>query len=132
MDIQDYQKATGLIYVIERMLKSEVFTPEERNEMQKEAQLLRQAQREYNQKSQELENIIEDRVQERIARLNRTEPARIEQLEKQLSQQKNDMEYVCDAIKSFILENGMNIKDFELRYNIKISEDRTQKHTQER
>lgn len=59
-------------------------------------------------------------MQERIASLNRTEPRHIKKLEQDLSQAKNELEYVCDAIERCLKDNGINIQEFERIYKVNL------------
>lgn len=126
MSIEDYQKATGQTAAINRLLDSPIYTPKERLDMQCAADASMQAKKAYDRKNAELEQIIEQRVKERIALLNRTEPRKIEQLQKQLSQARNDLDYVCDMVKMFMHDNGFSIKDFEQCYGVSLTDDHNQ------
>lgn len=126
MSIEDYQKATGQTAAINKLLNSPIYTPKERLDMQCAADASMQAKKAYENKSAELEQIIEQRVKERIALLNRTEPRKIEQLQKQLSQARNDLDYVCDMVKMFMRDNGFSIKDFEQCYGVSLTDDHNQ------
>lgn len=121
MNMKDYQNATGQVAAVKRVLDDPVYTPQERADMQRQADAMRQSKQAYDKKVQELDDIVEKRVQDRIALLNRTEPEQIKRLEKQLNRARNDLDYVVDAVKMFLQDNGLSIKDFERDYGVKIS-----------
>lgn len=115
-----YQEAVGQVAAIKRLLDDPIYTPRERIEMQQATEAAERSKREYEQKSAGLDEIIEERVQQRISHLKRTEPARIENLKKQLSTAKNDLDYVCDAIEQCLKDYGINIQEFERRYKVRL------------
>ena len=121
MNMKDYQNATGQVAAVKRVLDDPVYTPQERADMQRQADAMRQSKQAYDKKAQELDDIVEQRVQDRLALLNRTEPEQIKRLEKQLNRARNDLDYVVDAVKMFLQDNGLSIKDFERDYGVKIS-----------
>lgn len=121
MNMNDYQNATSQVAAVKRVLDDPVYTPQERAEMQREAAAARQAKQAYEKKSAELDDLVEKKVQDRIALLNRTEPETIRQLERKLSKARNDLDYVVDAVKMFMQDNGFSIKDFERDYGVRIS-----------
>ena len=118
-----YQEAVGQVAAIKRLLDDPIYTPRERIEMQQATEAAERSKREYEKKSAGLDEIIEERVQQRISHLKRTEPARIENLEKQLSTAKNDLDYVCDAIQQCLKDYGINIHEFERRYKVNLGSD---------
>lgn len=126
MSIEDYQKATGQTAAINKLLNSPIYTPKERLDMQCAADASMQAKKAYENKSAELEQIIEQRVKERIALLNRTEPRKIAELQHQLTQSRRDLDYVCDMVKMYMQDNGLSIKDFEQCYGVNLSDDHSQ------
>ena len=126
MSIEDYQKATGQTAAINRLLNSPIYTPQERLDMQCAADASMQAKRAYDNKSAELEQIIEQRVKERLSLLNRTEPRKIAELQHQLTQSRRDLDYVCDMVKMYMQDNGLSIKDFEQCYGVNLSDDHSQ------
>lgn len=121
MNMKDYQNATSQVAAVQRVLDDPVYTPQERAEMQRAADAARQAKQAYEKKSAELDDLVEQKVKDRIALLNRTEPETIRQLERKLSKARNDLDYVVDAIKMCLEDNGISIKDFERDYNVRIS-----------
>lgn len=126
MSVEDYQKATGQTAAINKLLNSPIYTPKERLDMQCAADASMQAKRAYENKSAELEQIIEQRVKERLSLLNRTEPRKIAELQHQLAQSRRDLDYVCDMVKMFMQDNGLSIKDFEQCYGVSLSDDHNQ------
>ena len=126
MSVEDYQKATGQTAAINRLLNSPIYTPKERLDMQCAADASMQAKKAYDSKAAELEQIIEQRVKERLALLNRTEPRKIAELQHQLAQSRRDLDYVCDMVKMFMHDNGFSIKDFEQCYGVSLTDDHNQ------
>lgn len=122
MNMKDYQNATGQTAAVNRLLDSPVYTPQERKEMEREAAAARSARNAYEKQSQDLDKIVEERVQERIELLRLTEPRRIEQLEEKLTRKQNDLDYVVDAIKRCLIDHGISIEDFERVYNVQLSD----------
>ena len=118
-----YQEAVGQVAAIKRLLDDPIYTPRERIEMQQATAAAERSKREYDTKSAELDAIIEERTQERIALLNRTEPTRIQKLEKELRTAKNDLDYVCNAIEQCLNDHGINIQEFERRYKVNLGTD---------
>lgn len=121
--LKAYQEAVGQVAAIKRLLDDPIYTPRERIEMQQATAAAERSKREYDTKSAELDAIIEERTQERIAHLNRTEPARIQKLEKELRTAKNDLEYVCNAMEQCLRDYGINIQDFERTYKVNLGTD---------
>ena len=121
--LKAYQEAVGQVAAIKRLLDDPIYTPRERIEMQQATAAAERSKREYDTKSAELDAIIEERTQERIALLNRTEPTRIQKLEKELRTAKNDLDYVCNAIEQCLNDHGINIQEFERRYKVNLGTD---------
>lgn len=95
------------------IINSEAFTPKERQAMLAAEAAARAAERDFKKKEANLDDLVEERLQARLALLNRTEPQRIKNLEQKLSKEQKDKQFVCDKIKDYLLSEGLSIKDFE-------------------
>ena len=104
------------------IVNSEAFTPKERQAMLAAEAAHRAAERSFKQKEEQLDAIVEERLQARLALLNRTEPNRIANLEKSLKKEKADKEFVCDKFKQFIEEQGFSVKEVSRRLGINLED----------
>lgn len=100
--LKQYQQATSLVNETKKILKSEVYSPAELKEMRIAIEKLQLEKEQYKMASSDVEEQIERRAEEKLRQQETSQKYRIEKLESELAQERNDKNYIIEMIKRFL------------------------------
>lgn len=126
--IKQYHLDKDAIDALKKIVNTEPYTPKERLVMQREANKLQRAREQYEAKEAQLETEIEQRVREEVRRQRYLDKNRIEQLERQVTQSRDNASYLEDKLLEMGADYGLEVDDIERRYRVNLSGAREDRH----
>ena len=120
MEPQQYSAVISLLQQIKKIIESPVYCPDELRAMEEAERRARQAKHSFEAKERDLDQRIEQRANDKIELLNRTEPNTIRRLEAENSRLRSDGQYMEQVIKQMAADMGLTTREAERRYNINL------------
>lgn len=103
--LKQYQQATALVNETKKILESEVYSPAELKQMRLATEALQTEKARYKKATDNIEEQIERRAEEKAQLQAMNQIHKIEKLENELAQERNDKNYIIEMIKRFLPEN---------------------------
>lgn len=100
--LKQYQQATALVNETKKILESEVYSPAELKEMQMATKALQEEKSRYREATENVAEQIEHKAKEMAQLQKRSQQHQIEKLERELSKERYDKNYICEMIKRFL------------------------------
>lgn len=102
--LKQYQQATALVNETKKILESEVYSPAELKEMQIATKALQDEKSRYREVTENVMEQIDRKAVEMAQLQERSQQHQIEKLERELSKERYDKNYICEMIKKFLPE----------------------------